>query len=87
MKIIALYHPESDHARIVDEFVRSLKSRLGVEVELMSLETVEGANKAQAYSIVDYPALIVTTDDGVIQKIWEGSQMPLIDEVTSYLIA
>lgn len=87
MKALAIYHFNSDYARPVEEFARSIESRTGVPLGLLSLETPEGDEKSQVYGIVDYPAIIVTTDDGRMQKIWQGAQLPLIDEVVSYLIA
>lgn len=87
MKALAFYHLNSDSARSVEEFAHNLESRTGKTLELVSLETPEGDEKSQVYGIVDNPAILVTTDDGAMQKLWQGSQLPLIDEVVSYLIA
>jgi len=87
MKAIALYHPNGEHSTSVEEFTKNLKTRSGLDIELVSLETKEGSYKAQVYGVTDYPAVIVLTDDGNMQKLWQGSQLPLLDEVASYLIA
>ena len=87
MKALALYHQDSETARPLEEFARALESRTGMKLELISLETPAGDDKSQVYGVVDYPAIIVTTDEGAMQKLWQGSQLPLIDEVVSYLIA
>lgn len=87
MKVLAIYHQNSDSARPIEEFARSLETRTGKKLELISLETPEGDEKAQVYGIVDYPSIIVITDEGALQKLWQGSQLPLVDEVVSYLIA
>lgn len=87
MKALVLYFPNSEHARSVDEFSRNIQSKSGKTVELLSLETVEGANKAEVYGVIDYPAVMVLADDGSMHKFWEGKDLPLVDEVLSYLIA
>ena len=87
MKVLVLYHPVSEHARSVLTFQRDFQARTSQEVELISLETVEGADKARVYDITQYPAVLVTTDDGQLQKLWQGDQLPLIDEVNGYIVA
>lgn len=87
MKAIAIYNPNGEHSRSVEEFNRNLETRTGKKLDVLSTETVEGASMATLYGIVDYPAIIVIAEDGVMQKLWQGRQLPLIDEVVSYLIA
>lgn len=87
MKVLALYHPNSEHERAILTFQRDFLQRTGFDTELVSLETPEGAYKASVYDITRYPAIMVTTDDGQLQKLWEGEQLPLIDEVNGYIVA
>ncbi len=86
MKVCILYHPQSEFARGIEEFAREFEARTGKKPELISLETRDGAATATLYDIVQYPCTIVLGNDGQVQKVWEGSQLPLIDEVNSYLI-
>lgn len=86
MKLLVLYHPRSEFARPVEEFADAFIKR-GHKVELLSLETREGAALASLYDIVRYPALIVTDDIGHPKKDWQGEQLPLRDEVAGYLAA
>ncbi len=83
MSVIILYHPESDHARIVETFSRDYKSQHG-SVDLLSLETPEGAAKAELYGIVQYPAILAIREDGQVLKQWEGGTFPLMQEVAAY---
>ncbi len=86
MKISALYHPESDHARLVTDFTRDFERiHTGQKVAILSLETKEGDALSRLYDIVRYPAIIVTTNDGKMLKVWEGDILPLMDEVASYI--
>lgn len=85
MQVTALYHPESDHARTVEIFARDYQHTTpGRKVELVSLDTVEGAELARVYDIVQYPAILVTAKDGQLLKVWQGEQLPLMNEVASY---
>ncbi len=85
MQVTALYHPESDHARTVEIFARDYQhTNTGRKVELVSLDTREGADMARVYDIVQYPAIMVTAKDGQLLKVWQGEQLPLMNEVASY---
>lgn len=85
MKALALYRPKSEFARMVEEYARDFERQRGQTIELVSLDTVEGADMARLYGIVQYPALLVIRDDGQLLKEWQGERLPLMDEVASYL--
>lgn len=84
MKVVILYHPQSDHYRTVEEFARDLHKQKGKKVDLVSLETREGAATASLYDIVEYPAVLAIREDGQLLKNWEGAMLPLMDEVAAY---
>lgn len=84
MKARILYHPQSDHARPVEVYARDFERIKGKKIELVSLETREGADLAKLYDIVQYPAVIVSRDDSQLLKSWEGEPLPLMDEVAAY---
>ena len=86
MKVIVLYHPYSEEARIIEEFARDFARQRGHEIELASLESRDGSATASLYDIVRYPAMIVLTDDGRMQKYWDAQDLPpLMDELAGYL--
>ncbi|MBI3624326.1 hypothetical protein HY218_01700 [Candidatus Saccharibacteria bacterium] len=84
MKVTVIYHPKSEHARSVEEFVHDYGHDLGKQSKLLSLETREGAELAKLYDVVNYPAILVIKDDSQLIKLWEGMPLPLIDEVAGY---
>ncbi len=84
MKVVILYHPESDHAREVETFKKDYESTQGGEVELISLETRDGADMARLYDIVSYPAVLAIRDNNELLKHWEEDKLPLMQEVASY---
>jgi hypothetical protein len=85
MRAVILYHPQSDHGRQVEEYAHDFKRFKGKQLELVSLETKEGADLAKLYDIVRYPAVLIIGPNGAMQKVWEAPLMPLMDEVDSYL--
>lgn len=87
MKVRILYHPNSDHSRMVEVYANDFQRIKGGKIELLSLETREGADLARLYDIVRYPAVVATRDDGVLLKHWEGAELPLMDEVAAYSIS
>ena len=88
MRVVILYRPKSEHARAVETFVHDFRYRHGstAKLELVDVDEREGVSMAGLYDIVDYPAFLVTADDGVLVWLWQGQQLPLIDEVASYFV-
>ena len=87
MKVLVLYQPNSDHARDVETFVRDFQRQhdLGSnKVELLSVNTRDGAATASLYDILAYPAVLAISNDGSVLNAWPGPQLPLMKEVISY---
>lgn len=85
MKVIVLYRPNSEHARQVEEFVRDLSHDSNPhKIELMSLDTRDGASTASLYDIMHYPAVLALTNDGQVLRSWDGDMLPLRNEVAYY---
>jgi hypothetical protein len=84
MKIVILYRPNSEHARLVEEFAHDIDRQQGLHVELSSLETRDGAAMATLYDITTYPAIVVTREDGGVVQIWAGDKLPLMNEVAAF---
>lgn len=85
MKVVILYRPNSEHARMTEDYVRDFRSRYpDSQLDVLSLDTVEGSSRAELYDVVDYPAIIAIQPDGTPHKIWQGVVLPLMDEVASF---
>ena len=87
MKLLILYRPNSDHATEVESYVRDFEHRhnLSGNVELISVNTRDGAATASLYDIMAYPSILALTSDGQMLNVWQGKPLPLMDEVASYL--
>lgn len=40
---------------------------------------------ARLYDIVRYPAVLATRDNGEMLALWQGEQLPLMNEVAAYM--
>ena len=85
MRLVVLYRPQSEHGRVVEDFIRDLQSRyIFNHLEIMDIDSRDGTATASLYDIMQYPAILVLQNDGLLQKSWEGGSMPLMDEVAAY---
>ena len=86
MKVMILYRPNSDHARVVESFVRDFQHQhdFGDRVELISMDTRDGAATASLYDIWQFPTVMAIADDGHMLNAWQGQPLPLMDEVAGY---
>ncbi len=85
MKATILYHPQSEPARAVEEYVRDFRVQTGKTIDLLSVDTREGADLAALYDVVQYPALLVQQDNGDLVKFWQDVRLPLMNEVAGYM--
>jgi hypothetical protein len=90
MKVLILYRPQSEHATTVEMFVRDFEHQhdLGSKnIELISVDTRDGAATASLYDIWSFPAILALDMDGRVLNIWQGLPLPLMDEVAGYVRA
>jgi len=86
MRTVILYHPASEFAGMAEDYARDYhrKYETAAEIEMLSLDIKEGAQLAELYDVVRYPAIMVIGPDGQLQKLWQDRPWPLMDEVASY---
>lgn len=85
MKVLILYRPESEYSRSVDEFIRDFRVRNSeANIETLNIDTREGSAMASIYDIWEFPTIMAMTTEGAVLNTWQGSQLPLIDEVAAY---
>jgi hypothetical protein len=85
MKVVILYRPASEYSRSVEEYTTDFERARAKKIELISLDTREGADMAELYGITTYPAMLAIREDGQLMKDWQGPQMPLMNEVAAYI--
>jgi hypothetical protein len=84
MKVVVLYHPKSDHGGIVEDFAHDYQRSRNRKLELVSLETRDGAATASLYDVTRYPAILALANDGQVQNMWQGLPLPLMNELDQY---
>lgn len=83
--MLIIYRPRSEHGRAIEEFIHDFQSRHHTDrLETLDVDTREGIATASLYDIVQYPAILVLQSNGMVQKIWQGPDLPMQDEVASY---
>jgi hypothetical protein len=86
MKLIVLYRPNSEYARVVEQFVREFEQRgNGIQIDLVDFDTPAAQATSALYGVMQHPSILAVRDDGQLMKQWQGPEMPLQDEVASYL--
>jgi hypothetical protein len=85
MKVMVIYKDNTDHAREVIDYMRDFEAQTGHTLEVIDPDTPDGAQFCRTYDIVEYPSVLATSDDGVLQHLWRGRPLPLINEVSYYV--
>lgn len=85
MKTKVVYRDRTDYSRTVEEFLHDFERQTGKTIEIINPDTPDGAQFCRVYDIVEYPTIIATTDDGVLQNTWRGLPLPTINEVSFYV--
>jgi hypothetical protein len=85
MRVVALYHPKSDHEGIVLDYIHDYQMHSsGKTIEPISLETSDGSRIAELYDVTRYPAILALSDDGQLQHFWQGLPLPMMNEIDVY---
>lgn len=85
MKVVILYRPASEHSSAVESFVRDfIRQHADRHIELINIDTRDGASTATLYDVVRYPAILALADDGQLLQYWQGDNFPLMNEVAYY---
>lgn len=85
MKVLVLYRPDSEHGRQIEDFIRDFKNRHeDGKLEVLNVDSREGNAMASLYDVMTYPAILALRIDGSVLKMWEGGDLPLMDEIAYY---
>lgn len=85
MRAVILYHLNSDQERLVEDYAKDFEKRTGKKIELIDIDSVEGAEFASNRGIMVTPAVVVVLDDGSVAKQWLGRQLPLVDQLLGHM--
>lgn len=85
MKVVIVYKDDSDHARVVLDYLRDFEHQTGHVLETLDPERPDGEQFCRAYDIVEYPTVIALADNSTMQNMWVGLPLPTISEVSYYV--
>jgi hypothetical protein len=87
VRLLILYRPNSEHERDVETFVREFQRThdIGNRLELLSVNTRDGAATASIYDVLSFPAILALADDGSVLNSWVGMPLPLMNDVAGYI--
>ena len=88
VKLLILYRPDSEHSSAVESFIRDFQQQHYVDekkLEILSINTRDGVAMASLYDVMSYPAILAIANDGSLLNMWVGEQLPLMEEVASYI--
>lgn len=86
MKAVVIYRSNSEHGRKTEEFIHEFQRRYPQHrVEVLNIDQRDGDATAALYDITRYPGILAVRDDGTMSMLWQGEDLPTIDEVAGYL--
>lgn len=87
MKAMIFYRPNSEHERLVQDYVRDFAKHTGKELPTVDVDSREGVAQAELYGVVKYPSIIAVDDQGRLLQLWDSDMLPRFDEVSYYVQA
>lgn len=87
MKTVVVFRAQRDYSREVYDWLREYNRRSATPAEEVDPDTRNGIGFTGAYDILEFPAVLVMTDDGKVSQVWRGTPMPPPDEVRGYASA
>jgi hypothetical protein len=87
MRLLVVYRPNSEFARVVETFIHDyqrIHETPNRKLEVQTTESRDGAHTLQLYGLYEQPCILILGDDGQLVKNWSGGQLPLMDEVAGY---
>lgn len=84
MKTLLFYRPNSEHERMVIEYMREFEYRTGKQLPTVDVDSKEGIALCQAHDVVRYPTIMALDDQGREVQRWDGEMLPQISEISYY---
>ena len=85
MRVVVIYKDKTDYSREVTDYLHDFEHQTGHTLETLDPDSVAGMQFCDTYDITDYPTIIATSYDGVMQNLWRGIPLPTISEVSYYI--
>ncbi len=85
MKAVLIYRPNSENERRALDYMRDFTAQTGKTLPTLDPDSPEGAEFCRLYEVVQYPAIVVTDNEGHMQTMWASDQLPTYSELSYYV--
>jgi len=85
MKTTLLYRPNSGEERQALDYLRDFAARTGKTLPTLDPDTAEGTDMCRLYDILQFPAILVTDNEGHVQNLWYGEHLPTFSELSYFV--
>lgn len=70
---------------MVEDYLRDFKMQTGKDLETVDVDSPEGIEICKLYEIMEYPAILVTDNDGSQQSLWTGMSLPRFGDLSYFV--
>jgi hypothetical protein len=85
MKTVILKRSGTETDTPVEEYVHEFQNRTGKTIEVVEADSPGGVELAELHDIVQFPAILVTEQDGQFVQSWtEFDKWPTVSELSFY---
>jgi hypothetical protein len=85
MKTVLIYRPNSETERRALDYIREFTAQTRKTLQTLDPDSPEGADFCRLYEVMEYPAIVVTDDEGHMQNMWMSDQLPTYSELSYYV--
>jgi hypothetical protein len=84
MRVVCVFRDNQDYSRSVTDWLEDFRRQTGREIEIMDPD--QNTSFCETYDIVEYPTILALGEMGDVRAMWRGRNLPLINEVSYYMI-
>ena len=84
MRVVCIFHDNEDYTRTVTDWLEDFYRRTGREIEQMDPDVED--NFCRVHEIMVFPTIAAIDNYGSVKMLWQGKEMPLIDDVNYYAL-
>ncbi len=84
-RVVVVYKPNSEYARIIEDYIRDFYRQTGRQLDTLDPETREGIAFCETYDVIEYPSIVAVSNDGQVLNSWRGlPPLPTMSDLSYY---
>lgn len=84
MRVVCIFRDNEDYTRTVTDWLEDFYRRTGREIEKMDPDVDDSF--CRVHEIMVFPTIAAIDNYGSVKMMWQGKEMPLIDDVNYYAL-